>query len=442
MSVPNTPSPSRPRRRTAQPRAAVALLLGVVLPLTACGGRSTHNLPQAPSTPGAPTSASPPGSRAASTPGTTQLPHPSSPPLAAAPTVQTALTTGCVDRVMARMSAAQRVGQLFMSAVSTSGIAAAESAAIRGHSVGSVILMGHSNAGVRPIRTITDQLQSMAQSVGGTKVQLFTAADQEGGKVQILNGPGFSPIPSAVVQGQWAATRLQGQAAGWGRQLRAAGVNLDLAPVADVVPAGIGTQNQPIGALSREYGNNPTTVARQSGAFIRGLSQAGVDATIKHFPGLGQVRGNTDFSANVTDSLTPRNSPNLATFRSGIQAGARFTMVSLATYTLIDPAHQAVFSSVVLRDILRGTLGFNGVIISDDLGRAAAVRAVPPGQRALRFLAAGGNMILTVDPSTVGPMANAVLSRLGTDAALRRDVDDSVRRILTAKMASGLLRCG
>ncbi|MDF2257283.1 glycoside hydrolase family 3 N-terminal domain-containing protein [Streptantibioticus ferralitis] len=412
-----------------------------MLPLTACGG-GTHNLPQASTTPGAPTTGSPPGSRAAGTPGTTQLPHPGSPPLPAAPTAQTTQATSCVDRVMARMSAAQRVGQLFMSPVSTSGIAPAESAAIRAHNVGSIFLMGHSNAGVRPIRTITDQLQSTAQSVGGAKVRLFTATDQEGGKVQILNGPGFSPMPSAVVQGQWPVSRLQGQAADWGRQLRAAGVNLDLAPVVDVVPAGIGTKNQPIGALSREYGDNPTTVARQSSAFIRGLSQAGVDATIKHFPGLGQVRGNTDFSANVVDSLTQRNSPNLAAFRSGIQAGARFTMVSSATYTLIDRAHQAVFSSVVIRDMLRGTLGFNGVIITDDVGHAAAVRAVPPGERALRFLAAGGNMILTVDPSTVGPMANAVLSRLGTDAALRRNVDDSVRRILTAKLQSGLLHCG
>jgi beta-N-acetylhexosaminidase len=343
---------------------------------------------------------------------------------------------------MARMSAAQRVGQLFMSAVSTSGATSAESAALRGHDVGSVILMGRSNAGVRSIRNITGQLQSMAPTIDGTKVQLFTAADQEGGKVQILNGPGFSTMPSAVVQGQWPTSQLQGQAAEWGRQLRAAGVNLDLAPIVDVVPASIGTQNQPIGALQREYGDNPATVARASGAFIHGLTRAGVDATLKHFPGLGLVRGNTDFTANVTDGVTTRNSPNLETFRNGIRAGARFTMVSSATYTRIDPHNLAAFSSVLLRDVLRGDLGFNGVIISDDLGHAVAVSAVPAGERALRFLAAGGNMILTVDPATVAPMTGAILSRLGGDAALRAHVDDSVRRILTAKLASGLLRCG
>ncbi|WP_269855238.1 glycoside hydrolase family 3 N-terminal domain-containing protein [Streptomyces sp. RPT161] len=438
MPVPCTPSPSRPRR----PRAAAVLLLGVVLPLTACGGRATHTVPQAPSTPGSPTTSGALGSSPANTPGVTQLPHASSPPLTAASTEQTAQTAGCVDRVMSQMSAAQRVGQLLMSAVSTSGITSAESAALRAHDVGSVILMGHSNGGAQKIQSITGQLQSMAPAIGGTNVQLFTAADQEGGKVQILTGPGFSTMPSAVVQGQWPPSQLQSQAAVWGRQLRAAGVNLDLAPSVDVVPASIGTQNAPIGALSREYGDNPTTVSRQSGAFIRGLSQAGVDATIKHFPGLGQVRGNTDFTANVTDGLTARNSPNLETFRNGIRAGARFTMISSAIYTLIDPHNQAAFSSVVIRDMLRGDLGFNGVVISDDLGHAAAVRAVPAGDRALRFLAAGGNMILTVDPSTVGPMANAILSRLGSDAALRANVDDSVRRILTAKMESGLLRCG
>ncbi len=437
MSVPCSPSPGRPRRS----RAAAVLLLGVVMPLTACGGGTTHTAPQAPSTPRSPTASGALGSSPANAPGVTQLPHASSPPLTATSTVNSA-QTACVDRVMSRMSAAQRVGQLLMSAVSTSGITPAESAALRAHDVGSVILMGHSTGGVRSIRGITDQLQAMAPTIDGTKVHMFTAADQEGGKVQILTGPGFSTIPSAVVQGQWPPSRLQGEAAVWGRELRAAGVNLDLAPIADVVPADIGTKNAPIGALSREFGDNPTTVARQSGAFIRGLSEAGVNTTVKHFPGLGQVRGNTDFTANVTDDRTGRTSPNLETFRNGIRTGARFTMISSAIYTLIDPHNQAAFSATVIRGMLRGDLGFNGVVISDDLGHAAAVSAVPAGHRALRFLAAGGNMILTVDPATVGPMANAVLRRMGSDAALRAAVDDSVRHVLTAKMEAGLLRCG
>jgi beta-N-acetylhexosaminidase len=81
------------------------------------------------------------------------------------------------------------------------------------------------------------------------------------------------------------------------------------------------------------------------------------------------------------------------------------------------------------------------VVISDDLGNAVAVRSIPAGQRALRFLTAGGNMVLTDAPGTVGPMISAVLAQLPKNATLRSDVDDSVRRVLTAKQNAGLLTC-
>jgi len=116
-------------------------------------------------------------------------------------------------------------------------------------------------------------------------------------------------------------------------------------------------------------------------------------------------------------------------------------MASLATYARIDPVHQAVFSSVILRDVLRGALGFNGVVISDDLGNAVAVKSIPAGQRALRFLTAGGDMVLTDNPGAVGPMISAVLAQLPKNAALRSDVDNSVRRVLTIKQNAGLLTC-
>jgi beta-N-acetylhexosaminidase len=117
-------------------------------------------------------------------------------------------------------------------------------------------------------------------------------------------------------------------------------------------------------------------------------------------------------------------------------------MVSSATYTKIDPAHQAVFSPIVLRDVLRNSLGFKGVIISDDLGAAVAVSNRTPAQRALDFFGAGGNMLLTIQPSDIAPMTAAVLGRLPNDPALRTAVDDSVRRVLTAKQNAGLLTCG
>ncbi|HEY5835841.1 glycoside hydrolase family 3 N-terminal domain-containing protein [Streptomyces sp.] len=340
------------------------------------------------------------------------------------------------------MSQAQRVGQLFMSAVSTSGPTAAESAAITQGKVGSVILMGHSSSGTSAVKSVTDRARALASPVPGSTVRMLVATDQEGGRIQVLKGPGFSTMPSAVTQGQWSPSTLRNSAADWGRELKAAGVTMDLAPVADTVPPDLVTVNEPIGKLDRAYGTDPTTVASHSTAFLLGMQDAGVITSVKHFPGLGRVRGNTDLTAGVTDTVTTRDDPFLLPFRAGIQAGAPFVMVSSATYSRIDPAHQAVFSSVVLRDMLRGSLGFKGVIISDDLGNAAAVSDRTPAQRALDFFAAGGNLLLTVQPKNIAPMTTAVLNRLPQDAALRTSVDDSLRRVLTAKHDAGLLTCG
>jgi beta-N-acetylhexosaminidase len=217
---------------------------------------------------------------------------------------------------------------------------------------------------------------------------------------------------------------------------------MNLAPVADTVPANLVSVNAPIGQLDREYGNDPGTVASHSTAFLQGMLKAGVVPTAKHFPGLGRVQGNTDLAANVKDTVTTRNDPYLQPFRSAVQAGTPFVMISSAIYTRIDPAHQAAFSSIVIRDMLRGSLGFKGAVISDDLGQAVAVADHTPAQRALDFIGAGGNIVLTVKPSDIVPMTNAVLSRLPHDSALRADVNDSVHKVLTAKQNAGVLSCG
>jgi beta-N-acetylhexosaminidase len=339
------------------------------------------------------------------------------------------------------MSDAQRVGQLFMTAVSSTGMTRAESTAITEHKVGAVILMGHTNGGTAAVRGVTGRVRALAPDVRGAKVEMIISTDQEGGQVQVLNGPGFSAMPEAVTQGTWSTGALRADAATWGRQLKAAGVNMNLAPVADTVPRDLVDTNAPIGKLHREYGNDPASVGSHSKAFLQGMQDAGVIPTPKHFPGLGRVAGNTDLTANVKDTVTTRDDPYLEPFRTAVKAGAPFVMISSAVYTKIDPAHQAAFSSTVIRDMLRGSLGFRGAVISDDLGQAVAVSDLTPAQRALSFLRAGGDMVLTVKPSDIAPMTSAVLSRLPKDAALRKDVDDSVHRVLTAKRNAGLLTC-
>jgi beta-N-acetylhexosaminidase len=345
----------------------------------------------------------------------------------------------CPARVFAGMTAAQRIGQLFMAGLA--GQPASQVArAVGAYHFGSLLFGTTTSASLAEIRQVTGADQALASPAATARTRFFIATDQEGGEVQRLRGPGFSAIPSAVAQGQLTSGVLQRDAAGWGRQLKRAGVNLDLAPVMDVVPPGTASRNQPIGALMREFGSTPATVAAHGAAFIRGMSQAGVATTAKHFPGLGRVTGNTDLTAGVTDAVTTSDDPYLRSFRAAVGAGVPFVMVSLASYPRIDPDHLAVFSSRVMR-LLRQQLRFGGVIISDDMGAAAAVASVSPAGRAIDFLTAGGDMILSVSLPVAAAMDAAVLSRVHRNPAFRAKAYAAVMRVLTAKQAYGLLSC-
>lgn len=346
----------------------------------------------------------------------------------------------CPAAVFNAMTEAERVGQLFLVGIPVSGgPGAAAQAAIREHHFGSVLFSGDSTAGVAAISGMARRVQQLTGATAGVK--FFVAANQEGGEVQELAGPGFAAIPSALTQGSLSPAALQRAAQSWGRELKRAGVNLDLAPVMDVVPAGTAAKNAPIGALHREFGDNPVTNGEHGAAFIRGMAQAGLATSAKHFPGLGRVRGNTDFTANVVDDQTTAHDPYLASFQAAINAGTPFVLVALATYTKIDPAHLAVFSSRIITGILRDQMHFTGVIMSDDLGEAVAVANLAPGTRAIDFLAAGGDLITSQTMSAADTMATAVLGRAESDAAFRADVSTAVMRVLRVKQSYGLLPC-
>jgi beta-N-acetylhexosaminidase len=346
----------------------------------------------------------------------------------------------CPERVFASMNEDQRVGQLFMVGLRDDRLGPAEVSGIRRYQFGSVSFIRTTFAGVAGVRAVTDAVQDLATPSTTGGVRFYVAANQEGGEIQALRGPGFSRIPPATVQGTLEPAVLQRDAGTWGRELVAAGVNFNFAPVMDVVPPGTDAQNQPIGALHREFGHDVATVSQHGVAFFRGMRHAGVTTSAKHFPGLGRVTGNTDFTAGVVDHVTTPDDPYLQTFQDAIDTGVPFVMVALATYTKIDPKHLAVFSPTVMT-LLREGMGFGGVIISDDIGAAVAVSAIPPGVRAVEFLSAGGDMIVTKFVEPAGPMAAAVRAKMRTDPAFRGRVHDAVVRILAAKDASGLLPC-
>jgi len=336
------------------------------------------------------------------------------------------------------MSPEQQVGQLLMVGVTSTGLTSAEAAAVDASRAGSVVLLGNSGRGVRDTASVIDDVRSAARAPRG--VGLLVAADQEGGEVQRLRGPGFSSIPSAVAQAELSDAELRRSAAAWGRQLKRAGVDVDLAPVADVVPKALTSTNAPIGRLRRGYGSSPRAVADKVQAFRTGMGRADVGTAVKHFPGLGQVRGNTDFTARVVDRVTTRKDPALAGFRAAIDAQVDMVMVSSAYYAKIDAKRRAAYSPVIIDDLLRGDLGYSGVVISDDLS-AVAMRDLPVGERAIRFIRAGGDLAIIGQAGDGPSMTEAVVNRADDDEAFAARVAESAERVVTLKARLGLASC-
>ncbi|MGY1745257.1 glycoside hydrolase family 3 N-terminal domain-containing protein [Blastococcus sp. SYSU D00695] len=405
-----------PRRRSASlRRLAVALSLALVLVLAACGGSGG-------ATGGTGGSSPADESSAVASPSPTTPPDPQ------------AAARARVEEVLAGLDRRQQVAQLFVVGVPLADLSPAAEL-IADTRVGGVFLAGRSTLAAPDLAATTAGWATLT-----TGPRPWVAVDQEGGAVQTLRGPGFDRLPPAVEQGALPPDQLAALAGGLGAALGSAGITLDLAPVADVVPAGTEDGNEPIGAFGRQYGSTAAAVVPAAGAVLDGLAAHGVTGTVKHFPGLGRVLGNTDDSTGVTDRVTTAGDEQVAAFGTLAASSAEpFVMTSSATYALIDPTAPAAFSPVVVTDLLRGQLGFDGVVISDDLGAAAAVQDVPPGDRAVRFLAAGGTLVLTVDPAVLPAMIDAVVDRAGTDPAFSAQVDAAVRTALLAKAGRGLL---
>jgi beta-N-acetylhexosaminidase len=426
-----------------------AMTCGLVLVAATACTSSTSGVPA--SSGSGPTASSPASSPGPSTPAgsashsttSSGRPSKSSPPNppptspTSSPTTSTPSGTapaGTAARVLAGMSLAERIGQLMMVHCPSTGVATSTAEEVRRFHVGSVILDGNSNLSIGEMAAVTARLQRLAAPAAG----LFIATDQEGGLVQRLRGPGFEAIPSAVQQGRLAVPTVLNDWVRWGRQLARAGVNVNLGPVLDTVPRN-SPGNPPIGDLDREYGHTPAVVSVYGAAVAQGLADARVDATVKHFPGLGRVRQNTDTTSGVVDSITTRHDAYLRPFRTAIGQGVPFVMMSTAIYSRIDVNLPAAFSPTIVTGMLRGDLGFRGVVISDDLGQAAQVSGFTPGQRAVNFVAAGGDIVLTVSPATVAPMVAALRHRARSDPGFRRLVDAAALTVLRAKQARGLL---
>ena len=268
-------------------------------------------------------------------------------------------------------------------------------------------------------------------------VPLFMAADYERGAGRFANH--FTELPSNMAVG---ATRDTGFAAAAGRltaiESRAAGVNFLFAPVVDVND----NPSNPIINI-RSYGEDPALVGAMAKAFVRAAEGAGLLTTLKHFPGHGNVSVDTHAEIGaVTGSRADLDRTELAPYRAVLaRAEAPPTAVMSAhlwIQALDAEPRPATFSREVLTGLLRGTLGFDGLVVTDDVKMGALYNDYALAERVLRPLEAGADIVLTPDDfsAAVGAVEAAVESgRLSEER-----IDASVRRILQAKARAGLHR--
>jgi len=251
--------------------------------------------------------------------------------------------------------------------------------------VGGIILFGSNIADATQARALTAALQTAATA--GGRPPLLIATDQEGGAIKRV-----SWIPPSLSPPQIGASADAGVAREQGRQAGAAlfdlGLNMDLAPVADLSFSTASILYR----QGRTFALDADLNARLVDAFAAGLAVAGVVPVLKHFPGLGYAQHNTDTTV-VTLNLTRAGmAPGLLPYQRA--ATLPVVMLSNAVYTVIDPANAAGWSTAIIGGILRGDLAFRGVTITDSLTGAAAARGTTEAVLAVRAAAAGSDLIL------------------------------------------------
>ena len=290
--------------------------------------------------------------------------------------------------------------------------------------LGGVILFKRNLESLEQICRLTTDLH------GAGSTPLLIGVDQEGGRVTRLPAPFLAP-PAAARLGRIDDPDLTRELArAVGRELRAAGINWNLAPVLDIHtnPA-----NPVIG--DRAYGGDPERVTRMGLAALRGFEEASVLATAKHFPGHGETAA--DSHLTLPESLQTRDrwrNLEFIPFRAAVEAGVPSIMVAHLNCPALDPLAPSSLSRIVTTDILRHELGFDGLVASDDMEMAAIAGRYDVGEAAVRFLEAGGDLILICRNVELQSAAVAAV-----DAAIRSGrlpmarVEASLERIAQAR---------
>ena len=247
-------------------------------------------------------------------------------------------------------------------------------------------------------------------------------------------GDGFPAYPSAAELGRGTPDATRRTALGMGRMLRELGANLNFAPVLDV---NVYPASPAIGRLGRSFSADPQAVAAHGAAFADGLNDAGIIAVFKHFPGHGSAHA--DSHKGVTDISATWSKRELSPYRSALgRPGQRMVMTGHLFHAGLDPAFPATLSPSVINGLLRGRLGYDGVVVTDDLQMDAIAAEYTLEEVVLRAIGAGADILLfgnnlEYDPAIVAKV-QAIIARAVEDGTISRArLEASWRRILKLK---------
>ena len=303
------------------------------------------------------------------------------------------------------------------------------------------------SGGAQPRNIVSpDQLRSLTASLQDrSDIPLLLSVDAEGGLVNRLKQKyGFSVVvPSAAELGAEDAAATSEIAAALADQLRSMGINWNLAPVVDV---NVNPDSPAIGALGRAFSADPAEVAEHAAAFSDAHRDRSVVPTLKHFPGHGSAAGDTHLGVvDVTGSF--ERDIELAPYRMLFAQGyAGTVMTNHIVNRSLDPAAlPATLSAPVITGLLRGELGFDGVVVSDDMGMGAIVEQFTLEDAAVRAVSAGVDVVLIANQTrddeaeVVLRIRDAILAAVERGEVSEERIYESAQRVLALKQQFGLL---
>lgn len=368
------------------------------------------------------------------TPSRTLVPTPTS----------TATLSQRIDSYINHLTQTQQIGQLLMLAVYSNGYTAELNQPLQQWDIANVIVFNQYNG--RPLMptTLSGWTQLVHDLKAHAKQALIIATDEEGGSVDRL-APYYGPSPSpqslsATGDPQQAYAQAQLDA----RRLLASGINTDFAPLADVYQGGAVDE-------SRMFGTTTNQVITYAGAFLDGLQQEGVVGTLKHWPGIGSAPANPDYGLpTITHSQAELNAIDFATFRALLTLQPGMIMVTHAMVPAYDSHAPASLSPVLVDQVLRGQLGYQGVVITDAMDggglfqfmqqQGYTVQAQAIAEASVRAILAGDDIVeCPIEPDRLAAVVAAMTTAVQSGRISQERLRQSLRRIIGLKVRMGLI---